>query len=135
MTFYVINAPVQNAFVLPGGKVFVFTGILPVVKNEDGLAVVLGHEIAHQVARHSSEKLSWLKVLMLAQFLLSFVFDTSLFFNRMFLELGILLPFSRKMEVEADEIGLMLTAQACYDPREAIGLWQVSFHDPLVYYA
>lgn len=69
------HAPLQtkNAFVLPGGKIFVFTGILPVCANEDGLASVLGHEVAHQVARHSAERMSSLKVLTVLGFALEAV--------------------------------------------------------------
>ncbi|CAG8581360.1 5376_t:CDS:2 [Paraglomus brasilianum] len=121
--FHVIASDEKNAFVLPGGKVFVFTGILPVTQNEDGLAAVLGHEIAHQVARHNAEKLSYVKILLWVQILSSFFIDPSLL-NRLFLEIGILMPFSRKMEIEADEIGLYLMAQACYDPTEATRLWE-----------
>ncbi|KAJ3087324.1 hypothetical protein HK102_011357, partial [Quaeritorhiza haematococci] len=121
---YVVNSPQRNAFVLPGGKIFVFTGILPIVGDEDGMAAVLGHEIAHQVARHSAEKLSYLKVLIFFQLVLSLFMDPRLIFNRVFLEFGLMMPFSRKMESEADYIGLKLMAQACYDPRVAITMWE-----------
>ncbi|KAG9286464.1 hypothetical protein G9A89_014630 [Geosiphon pyriformis] len=87
--FYVISSPEKNAFVLPGGKVFVFTGILPITKNEDGMAAVLGHEIGHQIARHSAEKLSVFKILLLTQILVSMIFDPSLL-TRLFFELGIM---------------------------------------------
>ncbi|KAJ3411897.1 hypothetical protein HDV05_001532 [Chytridiales sp. JEL 0842] len=122
---HVIDYPQRNAFVLPGGKVFVFTGILPIVKNEDGLAAVIGHEVAHQVARHSAEKLSWVKVIVLAQIFMSFFFDPGFLFNRLFMELGVMLPFSRASETEADYIGLTLMAGACYDPHAAVAMWQV----------
>ncbi|KAI9337143.1 peptidase M48 [Zopfochytrium polystomum] len=121
---HLIDYPQRNAFVLPGGKVFVFTGILPVVGDENGLAAVLGHEIAHQVARHSAEKMSWVKVIVLGQILLSFFFDPGFIFNRLFMELGVMMPFSRLCESEADLIGLKLMAQACYDPRAAIRMWE-----------
>ncbi|KAJ3278500.1 hypothetical protein HDU76_009873, partial [Blyttiomyces sp. JEL0837] len=120
---YLIQSPQRNAFVLPGGKVFVFTGILPIVQNEDGLAAVLGHEIAHQVARHSAEKMSWTKVAVLAQVLVSFFFDPGMLFSRLFMEFGVMMPFSRKCETEADYIGLKLMAQACYDPTAAVDMW------------
>ncbi|KAJ3253840.1 hypothetical protein HK103_007701 [Boothiomyces macroporosus] len=86
---YVVDRNIKNAFVLPGGKIFVFTGILPIVKNEDGLAAVLGHEIAHQVARHAGEKVSWSFVTGI------FGFFASIFFGagaqtRLFTELGIM---------------------------------------------
>ncbi|KND01294.1 uncharacterized protein SPPG_03104 [Spizellomyces punctatus DAOM BR117] len=121
---YVIEDPQKNAFVLPGGKIFVFTGLIPIVEDENGMAAVLGHEIAHQIARHSAEKLSWAKILIVAQLLMAYIFDPGMLFSRLFLELGILMPFSRKMESEADYIGLRLMAQACYDPVAAVGLWE-----------
>nr|KAJ3406936.1 hypothetical protein HK105_003451 [Polyrhizophydium stewartii] len=129
---FVINDAQRNAFVLPGGKIFVFTGILPVVENEDGLASVLGHEaihpaqIAHQVARHSAEKLSWAKLLMFVQFLVSVVLmaDPGPLFRGLILDLGIMRPFSRKCESEADFIGLQIMARACYDPHESVRMWE-----------
>ncbi|RIB22452.1 peptidase family M48-domain-containing protein [Gigaspora rosea] len=120
---YVIDSPEKNAFVLPGGKIFVFTGILPIVENQHGLAAVLGHEIGHQVARHSAEKLSFIKIIILLQLFLSFFIDPGILGN-IFLELGIMMPFSRKCESEADYIGLLLMAQACYNPEEAIKMWK-----------
>jgi predicted Zn-dependent protease len=114
-----------SAFVLPGGKVFVFTGILPIVENEDGMAAVLGHEISHQIARHSAERLSFAKVLLAAQLtLVLFGLDPSLFFNHMTMNLMMLKPFSRKCEKEADTMGLELMAQACFDPHEAVAVWR-----------
>ncbi|KAJ2960304.1 hypothetical protein NQZ79_g4343 [Umbelopsis isabellina] len=114
--FHVIDSPEKNAFVLPGGKVFVFT---------DGMAAVLGHEIAHQLARHSGEKLSFAKILFVMQVTLSLLgIDPSFIFNQLMLNFGIMMPFSRKCETEADIIGLQLMAQACFDPREATRVWQ-----------
>ncbi|KAJ3033328.1 hypothetical protein HK097_004891 [Rhizophlyctis rosea] len=121
---HVIDNPEKNAFVLPGGKIFVFTGILPIVQTEDGLAAVLGHEIAHQVARHSAEKLSTTQLVLLSQILLSFFIDPGFIFNRLLLQFGVLMPFSRRCEVEADYIGMKLMAQACYDPEAAVGVWK-----------
>ncbi|KAI9026606.1 peptidase family M48-domain-containing protein [Phycomyces nitens] len=123
--FYVIDSPERNAFVLPGGKVFVFTGILPIVKNEDGMAAVLGHEIAHQLARHSAEKLSFAKILLAGQFTLMFLgIDPSFIFNNITLNFMMMMPFSRKCETEADDIGLQLMAKACFDPEEATRVWE-----------
>lgn len=122
--FYVINSNDVNAFVLPGGKVFVFTGLLPIAQDEDGLATVLGHELAHQYARHSAERLSLVRVIFLVQLLLRFFVDTTFLTNRLILSLGLLNPFSRKCEREADYIGLLLMAQACYNPEKAVGLWE-----------
>ncbi|KAJ3218006.1 hypothetical protein HDU67_006906 [Dinochytrium kinnereticum] len=121
---HLIDDPQRNAFVLPGGKVFVFTGLLPIVQNEDGLAAVLGHEVAHQLARHSAEKMSWAKIVMVGQVLMSIFFDASFLFNRLFLEFGVMMPFSRKCESEADYIGLKLMSQACYNPRAAVEMWK-----------
>ncbi|KAF9363191.1 hypothetical protein BGX34_004655 [Mortierella sp. NVP85] len=121
--FHVIDSDEKNAFVLPGGKVFVFTGILPIAKNEDGLATVLGHEIAHQLARHSAEKLSFTKVALFIGVIVSLIFDPSWTMQRVMMDLGMMLPFSRKCESEADQIGLMLIAQACFDPRESVNMW------------
>ncbi|KAG0330493.1 hypothetical protein BGZ99_003064 [Dissophora globulifera] len=121
--FHVVQSEEKNAFVLPGGKVFVFTGILPIAKNEDGLATVLGHEIAHQLARHSAEKLSFAKLTMLFGVIIAVVFDPSWTMQRAIMEFGMMLPFSRKCETEADQIGLLLVAQACFDPREAVHMW------------
>ncbi|KAF9144709.1 hypothetical protein BGX30_011730 [Mortierella sp. GBA39] len=121
--FHVINSNEKNAFVLPGGKVFVFTGILPIAENENGLATVLGHEIAHQLARHSAEKLSFTKVALFLGVMFSIIFDPSYSVQRIVMDLGMMLPFSRKCETEADKIGLQLMAQACFDPRESTRMW------------
>lgn len=115
-----------NAFVLPGGKIFVFTGLLNVIGigNDDQLAAVLGHEIAHQLARHSAEKMSLFKMAFWLKLAVSLVIsDPSVIFNPVFMSLAVHLPFSRKCEAEADYIGLLLMAQACYDPRQAIEFW------------
>ncbi|KAF9956572.1 hypothetical protein BGZ70_009840 [Mortierella alpina] len=121
--FHVIHSDEKNAFVLPGGKVFVFTGILPIAENENGLATVLGHEIAHQLARHSAEKLSFTKVALFLGLIVALVFDPSWSTQRIIMDLGMMLPFSRKCETEADQIGLQLIAQACFDPRESTRMW------------
>ncbi|KAI9209631.1 peptidase family M48-domain-containing protein [Polychytrium aggregatum] len=125
---YVVEDPQRNAFVLPGGKIFVFTGILPIVQGEDGLAAVLGHEMAHQIARHSAEKMSWTKVIFLIRVLMSTFLDTSFLFGQILTTFGIAMPFSRKCETEADYIGLKLMAQACYDPRAAAQMWERMKH-------
>ncbi|EIW68973.1 hypothetical protein TREMEDRAFT_39304 [Tremella mesenterica DSM 1558] len=121
---YVIDdQKIKNAFVLPGGKVFVFTGILPVAANDDGLATILGHEVAHQVARHGAERLSSMKVLFALGFLLETLgLDVGL--SRLLLTLLLQLPNSRKSESEADYIGLRLMAKACFDPSESTEMWQ-----------
>ncbi|KAI9296788.1 hypothetical protein K502DRAFT_328809 [Neoconidiobolus thromboides FSU 785] len=120
----VIHDKIPNAFVLPGGKIFVFTGILEVADNKDALGIILGHEVAHQIARHSAEKMSFNQLVYLGTFLISLITDPSFLFNKYFLELGIFLPFSRKCEIEADEIGLILASRACFNPKEALRVWE-----------
>lgn len=113
----------KNAFVLPGGKIFVFTGILPVCKNDDGLASVMGHEIAHQVARHSAERVSSMKVLFVLAYLME-ALGVDIGIGRVLLTFLMQLPNSRKSESEADHIGIHLMAKACYDPRESTKMWE-----------
>ncbi|KND89641.1 Mitochondrial metalloendopeptidase OMA1 [Tolypocladium ophioglossoides CBS 100239] len=123
-----------NAFVLPGGKVFVHSGILNICRNEDALAAVLGHEIAHNTASHAAERLSaaWVgnltagSVFFLAGALPGLaLFGLWSFVGGFYLQdLLFYLPMGRKQESEADYIGLMMMAEACYDPRAAVGFWQ-----------
>ncbi|KAF7182972.1 hypothetical protein CNMCM7691_002716 [Aspergillus felis] len=112
-----------NAFVLPGGKVFVYTGILPICKDEDGLAAVLGHEIAHVVAHHPAERMSNNILTVGAVFIISLLFDISGQIPSLLLNLMYSLPNSRTQEAEADNIGLMMMSKACFDPEAAVGLW------------
>jgi len=122
---HVIDDPNQkNAFVMPGGKVFVFSGILPICRDEDGLAAVLGHEIAHNVAHHAAERLSRSGFVLVAAILTSYVFDVSGRFSQSIVDMFLSLPNSRTQEAEADHIGLLIMAQSCYDPEAAVGLWQ-----------
>ncbi|KAJ2885510.1 metalloendopeptidase [Coemansia aciculifera] len=123
---HVIYAPTEkNAFVLPGGKIFVFSGLLDVTKDDAGLATVLSHEIAHQMARHSAEKLSQANLLGVLYLVASLFVDPSyLQFGRAMSSLLLELPNSRQCEQEADQLGLYLMAKACYDPAQAVALWQ-----------
>ncbi|EME28414.1 Mitochondrial metalloendopeptidase OMA1 [Galdieria sulphuraria] len=116
--FVVIDKPVANAFCLPGGKVVVYTGLLPITPTDDALASVLAHEIGHAVARHGAEKLAFMKVLFILQFIVNIFVNTHAL-NSFMINILANLPFSRKLETEADYIGLHLMAKACYDPREA----------------
>jgi predicted Zn-dependent protease len=111
-----------NAWAMPGGKMAVYTGILPVTQTETGLAVVMGHEIGHAVARHGTERISQqVGISALLDFLAGQ--GTSAQWSP-YLSLGVFLPWGRKQELEADLIGLMYMARAGYDPREASLFWQ-----------
>ncbi len=120
-----------NAFCMPGGKVVVYTGILAVTKNEDALAVVMGHEIAHALANHGNERMSQGLVAQLGLTSLDIALSQKPSETRNLLmaaagagaQVGVLLPFSRKHESEADEIGLYLMAMAGYNPNEAAPFW------------
>lgn len=130
--FALIESPQVNAFCLPGGKIAVYTGILPIMKNEAGMAVVIGHEVAHAVARHGGERMSQQMSVEIIQELLAkglakaspTVQSAALQAFGVGAQVGALLPYSRAHESEADQIGLIYAAKAGYDPREAVGLWQ-----------
>jgi predicted Zn-dependent protease len=131
--FNLIDDPkTVNAWCMPGGKVAVYTGILLVAKDETGLAVVMGHEIAHAVAKHGNERMSQGLLAQLGGVALSVALSTQpaattdLFLSAYGLgtQVGVLLPYSRVHETEADKIGLALMARAGYDPREAVPFWK-----------
>lgn len=112
-----------NAFVLPGGKVFVFSSILPICSNDDGLATVLSHEFAHQLARHTGENLSSSPIYgMIGLFL--YTLTGADLINRLIMNAIFTMPASRQMETEADYIGLMLMSKACFNPMESFKLWE-----------
>ena len=121
-----------NAWVMPGGKAAVYTGILPYTQNETGLAVVLGHEVGHALADHGNERMSDALVAQMGGMALSVALSsqpqqTQQLFATVYgvgANVGFLLPYSRLHESEADRIGLTLMARAAYDPREAIPFWQ-----------
>jgi predicted Zn-dependent protease len=126
------NDTTQNAWCMPGGKVVVYSGILPVTKDENGLAVVLSHEIAHAVARHGNERMSQELVVQMGGIALSEAVkqkpaETQTIFNTAYgigSQLGVMLPYSRKHEFEADKLGLILMAMAGYDPSTAVAFWE-----------
>ncbi|KAM0716505.1 hypothetical protein Q7P37_007950 [Cladosporium fusiforme] len=120
---HVINDPMKNAFVIPGGKVFVFSGILDVCQGDDGLAAVLGHEIAHNVAHHAAERMSQSNFLLVFAVLGSLVLGIDPGFGNLFVDLAFMRPGSRAQETEADYIGLMMMAESCYNPEAAMELW------------
>jgi len=121
-----------NAWCMPGGKVVVYTGILPVTKDENSLAVVMGHEIAHAIANHGNERMSQGLVQQMGGIALSSAIATKPAATRtLFMQaygvgttVGGTLPFGRKQELEADRYGLIFAALAGYDPNAAVGFWQ-----------
>ncbi|TAJ21367.1 MAG: M48 family peptidase [Planctomycetota bacterium] len=114
-----------NAFCMPGGKMAVYTGILPVAQTETGLAVVMGHEIAHAVARHGTERVSQEMLLQTGLGLaLQNAKESTQALALVGKELLVSLPWGRMQESEADHIGLMYMARAGYDPREAVEFWK-----------
>lgn len=130
--FNVIDSPQVNAFALPGGKVAVYTGLMPVAENVDGLAVVMGHEISHAIARHGAERMAHQKLVQLGTLAAGMALsDMDTGTQQMVMgalgvgaQYGVLLPFSREHESEADKMGLILVARACFDVTEAPRLWE-----------
>jgi predicted Zn-dependent protease len=129
--YAVIDDPKQqNAFALPGGKVAVYTGLFPLARDTNGLAVVMGHEIAHVLARHGAERMSQGVVAQAGGSLLGALFgggpsaQAIMAAYGLGAQLGVLLPYSRTQESEADHIGLLLMARAGYDPRAALTFWE-----------
>ncbi len=121
-----------NAWCMPGGKIVVYTGILPVTQNEAALAAVMGHEVSHALLQHGNQRMSQGLLASVGQVALAVaVANKPQETQNLFLgaygagaQVGILLPFSRKHELEADHYGLLFTAMAGYNPQEAIGLWE-----------
>ncbi len=130
--FVVFDSKEANAFCLPGGKVGVYTGILPITQNDAGLATVLGHEIGHAVAHHGAERMSHQLLLQGGEQALGAYLGSSdpkmqsiaLLAYGVGSKVGVELPFDRKQESEADHIGIIYMAQAGYDPREAVAFWE-----------
>lgn len=123
-----------NAFALPGGKMAVYTGIFPMAKTEAGLAAVMGHEVVHALARHGAERMSQGQLtntlLQVAGAAIGLSGGNPMLGQATMAALGagaqvgVLLPFSRKHESEADYVGILLAADAGYDPRESVALWE-----------
>jgi len=130
--FNLIESEEINAWCMPGGKVVVYTGILPITQNEAGLAVVMGHEIAHAIAEHGGERMSQQLLAQMGGMALSTALqnrpeDTQALWYTVFnvgTTVGVLLPFSRTQESEADQLGLVFMAMAGYDPNEAVTFWE-----------
>ena len=130
--FNLIASDQVNAFCMPGGKVVVYEGIMPIAKNETGLAVIMGHEIAHALAEHGNERMSQMMVTQLGGMALSKALEEKAELTQQLwmsaygigTQLGVLLPYSRLHESEADKLGLIFMAMAGYDPRAAVDFWQ-----------
>jgi len=130
--YNLVDSKEVNAWCMPGGKIVVYTGLLPITQNEAALAVVVGHEVTHAVAKHGNERLSQGMLQQLGGVALSAALASQPAETQNLLmaaygagsEVGILLPYSRNQEYEADKFGLYYTALAGYNPQEAIPLWQ-----------
>ena len=135
--FKTVDKNEPNAFCLPGGKVVVYTGILPITRSEAGLAVVIGHEVAHALARHGAERMSDQMVAQVGATAAAVALSATVERPQPRLPagddggrwapappMGYILPMSRAQESEADRIGLILMAMAGYDPREAVTVWE-----------
>ncbi|MDA0738805.1 MAG: M48 family metallopeptidase [Nitrospirae bacterium] len=117
----------KNAWALPGGKIAFYTGIFPEAKNENGLAAIMGHEVVHALARHGAERMSTNSAAQLGLSVVTIALGMGPVGSQLAgqaVGIGLLLPFSRSHESEADYIGLLLAAEAGYDPRESVQLWQ-----------
>lgn len=125
--FRVINDPdMVNAFCVPGGKVAVYTGIFPVARDEAGLAVILGHEVAHALLRHAGERMTQSQLLGAGMAIAgaSGINPQMLQALGLGASVGVILPFGRSQESEADHVGLILMAKAGYDPRVSLEVWE-----------
>jgi predicted Zn-dependent protease len=126
------NDTTKNAWCMPGGKVVVYSGLLPLTKDKNGLAVVISHEIAHAVARHGNERMSQELLTQYGSLALNEAIkqkpeQTKSIYNKAYgigTQIGILLPYSREHELEADKLGLIFMAMAGYDPQTAIAFWE-----------
>lgn len=130
--YNLVNDPAVNAWCMPGGKIVVYTGLLPISQNEAALAVVMGHEVSHALLQHGNQRMSQQMGAQAVQAGLQVALaNKSAETQNLFLsayglgaQVGLILPFSRKHELEADHWGLNFAAMAGYNPREAIPLWE-----------
>ena len=130
--YNLVQSDEVNAFCMPGGKIVVYEGILPLTKDEAGLAVVIGHEVAHAVAKHSNERMSQQIAVELAGAGTDILLSQKSAATRNAIgtlygigsQVGVLLPYSRQHELEADRLGTIFMAMAGYDPNQALSFWQ-----------
>ena len=130
--FNLIDDPQVNAFCMPGGKIVVYTGILPITKDEIGLAVVVGHEVAHAIAKHANERMSQQMVAQYGAAGLDALMSKSSSAVKTIgqtvyglgAQYGVMLPYNRKQELEADHLGLVFMAIAGYNPQAAVPFWE-----------
>ena len=130
--FNLVKEDIINAWCMPGGKVVFYTGIMPICQDEAGVAVVMGHEVAHAIAKHGNERMSQQMVVQLGGMALSKALEEKSETTRQIYmtafglgsQVGVMLPFSRLHESEADEMGLIFMAMAGYDPNHAVTFWQ-----------
>ena len=122
----VLRSEQANAFCLPGGKMAVYTGLLPIAQNQDALAIVMGHEISHALLRHGAQRMTRGKLEQLGQVAgaMSGMDQGTMQAVMSAYGYGSALPYARSQESQADELGLMLAAAACFNPQEAVPLWQ-----------
>lgn len=130
--FNTVDSKEANAWCMPGGKVVVYSGILPITQNEAGLAIVMGHEIAHSIAKHGNERMSQAMVQQMGGVALQVALaqkpqqtqDLFMMSYGIGSQVGAMLPWSRQQETEADKYGLIFAAMAGYNPQEAIPFWE-----------
>ena len=122
----VIPSEQANAFCLPGGKMAVYTGLIPVAQTQDAMAVVMGHEIAHALLRHGAQRMAQQKLTQIGQMAgaAGGLDEQQQKMMMAAMGYGYLLPYARSHETQADEVGLMLAAAACFNPEEAVPLWE-----------
>jgi len=130
--FNLIQKAEANAWCMPGGKVAFYSGLLPLCKDDNGIAIVMGHEIAHAIARHGNERMSQQLLIQTGGTALAVAIQSKpqetqkayMMASGLGSEIGLALPYSRKHETEADKMGLVFMAIAGYDPRTAIDFWR-----------
>ena len=128
--YNLVESKELNAWCMPGGKIVFYTGILPIAQNERGVAVIMGHEVAHALADHGAQRMSAATLQQVGAIAGNLLLQDSKYLNQFNMayglgtQVGVMLPFSRSHETEADAIGLQIMALAGYDPDEGYKLWE-----------